>query len=196
MTPRPPVNLRGAEVIVTMVLALGLGLALLTCLVMVPRIGAPNLLWNRCSFLIKTSTFYPWYPVDDEGEFSESSLLKSVFVFNDAPHKQAIRRSSSLDRFHVLIWNPIWRDRPVQTQRLETEHDALAYTDQGQETGKSNEPPIGRRFVISLCLFLGGFFLSLRGWENFDRQGRLVSAAYIGTGTSLSACGLAWWLLL
>jgi hypothetical protein len=31
-------------------------------------------------------------------------------------------------------------------------------------------------------LFFGGFFLSLRGWEDLDPQRRLVSAAYIWSG--------------
>lgn len=56
-------------------------------------------------------------------------------------------------------------------------------------------PPVGRRFIISLCLFIGGFLLSLRGWENTDNSRRFVSTAQILCGLGISGFGLVLWLI-
>jgi hypothetical protein len=47
-----------------------------------------------------------------------------------------------------------------------------------------------RRFLIALSLFIGGFFLSLRGWLNLNDERRFIAAAYILSGLGLSCFGL------
>lgn len=68
---------------------------------------------------------------------------------------------------------------------------------QREASGKPGErlsPPFGVRIVLFLLLFLGGFLVSLRGWLNLDDKRRVVSAAWIAGGLSISAAGLGFWL--
>ena len=60
-------------------------------------------------------------------------------------------------------------------------------------TGEPNEPPIGRRFTLSLGLFLSGFFWSCRYRQESNNSRGLLSSSNI-FGLSLSWLGLLiWW---
>jgi len=71
----------------------------------------------------------------------------------------------------------------------------LTEADEDSERGKYSRPPFGRRLIVSSCFFLGGFLLSLRGWQNLDNRRRLLSTTLIGCGLLLSASGLILLLL-
>jgi hypothetical protein len=96
-------------------------------------------------------------------------------------------RLASRDLVHL-------RDGGLEPPRLDPENEGLNEPNNRDSERKFDHPPIGARFVISLVLILGGFFCGLRGGENAHHQGRIVSAALIGTGLILSAMGYWLWL--
>jgi hypothetical protein len=77
---------------------------------------------------------------------------------------------------------------------LKSEDPELKAQDHGCHDAKPDGPPLFRRLCVFVALFFGGFFWSLRGWEDLDPKRRLVRAAYIGSGLLLSASGLLLWL--
>lgn len=85
-------------------------------------------------------------------------------------------------------------DGRFKTASLDPEHYGLNQTDKRDDSRKFDHPPIGRRFIISLGLVLGGFFCGLRGWENAHHKRRVVGATLIGCGLLLSALGYWFWL--
>jgi hypothetical protein len=79
-----------------------------------------------------------------------------------------------------------------QPASLKTENEKLknAHYDKA-----AVEPPITRRFLLSICGVVTGFWLSVWGWYNFDNKRRLLGAALLGIGWTLGAAGFGlWWL--
>ncbi len=84
----------------------------------------------------------------------------------------------------------------LQHERLYTEHYQLKDSDKDQNAIEPDRPSIGGRFLIALCLFIGGFLVSLRGWlDTHDNRG-FISTACILCGLVLSCGGLILWELL
>jgi len=84
-----------------------------------------------------------------------------------------------------------------QPAGLYPENDRLHDSNESDRSSKPHHPPIGRRYVLSVYLVLGGFFLGPRGWENFDHKRRIRSTTMIGGGLLLLllyASGLLLWL--
>lgn len=82
-----------------------------------------------------------------------------------------------------------------QAASLHAEHDQLKHADKNQSPREPNQPRVGRRFLLVLCGVLGGFFLSLRGWDCFDNQRKSFGSALIGIGWLVAAGGFVlWWL--
>ena len=48
--------------------------------------------------------------------------------------------------------------------------------------------------LLSVFLYLGGFFWSLLGFNYINNQRRLIGSAIVGSGWLLSASGLLVWL--
>ncbi len=87
-------------------------------------------------------------------------------------------------------------DGLFQSLRLPPEYDKLEQSNQPNHASKSDHPPVGGRYILAICLFLGGFFLSLRGWEDLDDERKFRRTAYIGVGLLASAAGLLLWLTM
>lgn len=81
-----------------------------------------------------------------------------------------------------------------QRPHLKSANDDEAEGKERNDTSQLDRPPTGRRFVLALCFYAGGFFWSLLGWTNFDNQRRLLSATHIVCGWWLSGLGLLIWL--
>jgi len=84
----------------------------------------------------------------------------------------------------------------LQTESLYSEDNSLDQSYKSNESSKSYHPPVGIRLVFSSLLLLGGFFISLWGWENLDYNRGVVGSAKIITGHFLSAIGVITWLTL
>ncbi|HXC34173.1 MAG TPA: hypothetical protein VNZ56_16975 [Verrucomicrobiae bacterium] len=73
----------------------------------------------------------------------------------------------------------------------------LEDSDSGQNKRSDNEPksefynaPIARRFFVAVSGLLGGFFISLRGWELFDKKRIILGSALIALGLLLGVAGM------
>jgi len=78
---------------------------------------------------------------------------------------------------------------------LQAVNNQLDQSEKNDNSGQADHPPIGRRLIIALCLFIGGFLLSLRGWEHTNNDRRLISTAQIVCGLGLSGRGVLLWLV-
>ena len=76
-------------------------------------------------------------------------------------------------------------------QYLPNDSAELQESNQPGQHPQADSPLLGRRLLLFLVLFFGGFCVSLRGWLNLDRQRRVICAAWIGIGWLISAAGLA-----
>lgn len=89
---------------------------------------------------------------------------------------------------------------------LKAADDDKAERKERNGSSEPNEPPIGRRLTLAVCLFLGGFFWSFRYREDFDYSRRLLSAEnlfglfvtglglFVWWGTFAFPCTWGWWL--
>jgi hypothetical protein len=78
---------------------------------------------------------------------------------------------------------------------LSPEHPELKEQNHGRRYANADGPALFRRLCLFVGLFFGGFFLSLRGWEELDRQRRFRRTELIGCALLLSGSGLLLWLL-
>src|SRR6267378_4670515 len=78
---------------------------------------------------------------------------------------------------------------------LQAVNNQLDQSEKNDDSSQADHPPIGRRLIIALCLFIGGFLLSLRGWEHTNNDRRLISTAQIVCGLGLSGRGVLLWLV-
>ncbi len=81
-----------------------------------------------------------------------------------------------------------------QPAGLNTKNDRLKSANKHNGSGQPDHPPIGRRLAEFLCFSLGGFIVSLCGWQNLDKDGRLFSAALVVTGHGLTVFGGVLWI--
>ncbi len=65
---------------------------------------------------------------------------------------------------------------------------------QGNRSGPTNDPQIGRRFFLAVCGLLCCFGFGLWGWDNFYKGRRLFGAALVGSSWLLGGLGLLIWL--
>ena len=77
---------------------------------------------------------------------------------------------------------------------LQSKNNELQAANQSENAGKFDQPPIGGQFILSLFAILGGFALSLWGWQCFDNKRRLFGSALIGGGWLLGGLGFFWWV--
>lgn len=90
--------------------------------------------------------------------------------------------------FHFL-------DRLFKPGRLNTKNNRLNDSDKNYGPSQADHPPVGRRLVEFLCLSIGGFLLSLCGWQNLDYKWRLLAPTLIGIGLLLTICGSLLWFI-
>jgi hypothetical protein len=83
-----------------------------------------------------------------------------------------------------------------ETAGLNPEYEGLDKSDNRNDASKPHHPPVGRRFIVSLGLVLGGFLLGLGGWDNTHNQRCIVRAALVGGGLLLCGLGYGLWLLI
>jgi hypothetical protein len=89
----------------------------------------------------------------------------------------------------------IHRDDGVfQLHSLISENHELKETDESHDNNGTLHPPLFRRMLVTIGLFFGGFFVSLRGWLDLNDNRRGIRAAWISGGLLLSGCGLGLWL--
>jgi hypothetical protein len=87
-------------------------------------------------------------------------------------------------------------DRFAQGVGLHAENDGLSYQSQklqnanaSESAGKSNQPPIGRRLITSVCCLLSAFFCCLLGGKYFYNNRPIFGATLLGIGWLLGSGG-------
>ena len=87
-------------------------------------------------------------------------------------------------------------DGAAQLPTLPEKYASLNDTNEGKNSRKTDQPPVGRRLAVSFFLILGGFSLGLLGINYLDDKGRLIGTALIGCGWLLICLGYGlWWLI-
>ena len=85
-------------------------------------------------------------------------------------------------------------DRLFEPTGLDTEDNKLKPSYQSQDPGQAHHPAVGVRLFFAFGLFLGGFFGSLWGWNQFDKKRYVVGATLIGVSLIVAWSGIIIWL--
>lgn len=79
---------------------------------------------------------------------------------------------------------------------LPNQTDELQNSDERQNAGEFHQPPVGRRLVIAVIGYLGGFLLTLRGFRSCSRGHNPSGHCLIGAGILSATVGVALWFAL
>lgn len=83
----------------------------------------------------------------------------------------------------------------LEAASLQSKDNGLHKSDERQGSGDVDGPPFGRRLAILFGGALCGLILQILGWDNFDKNRKILGATLLGGGVLFALFGFGlWWL--